>query len=335
MIMIGCTDTARTVAPDVSGIEVDFDIVRFDQQVLAIDTNEVRNGIDKLMDQYPAATTLYFETLNPYTASAKRDSIDQALRAFLTEPFVQNLSDTIDIVFGDMSTIEFDMKQAYRYLKHYIPEVDVADLYTFNTLFNYQRFMYLDDDESNALGAGLELFLGRAYPYKKIDPQNSSFSAYLTRSFDKEHFVKKTIELVVDEELGNPPGARLIDQMIHNGKRLYMLDKILPEIPDSIIMEYTSEQMAWADDNRLEMWSYFFDQELFYETNMMKITKYLNHSPDSPGMPELAPGRTANYMGWQVIKAYMKKYPETTFRELIGLTDAQQLLEKSKYKPRQ
>ena len=54
--------------------------------------------------------------------------------------------------------------------------------------------------------------------------------------------------------------------------------------------------------------------------------------PADPPMPE-APGRTANWMGWQIVQAYMKRKPETTFRQLIDLTDAQAPLDQSKYNP--
>lgn len=331
--IIGCKSEIKHSAPDVSAIEVNFDLIRIDQLVSQMDTSDLSNELDLLMHKHPSAATLYFGTLNPMTASTNLDTIAAGLKVFLADPFVKNLQDTIQLVFDDMNEIKSQYIQAYKYLKYYIPNADIANVYTMNTLFNYQRFLFSDDDESNALGVGLDLFLGSDYPYKKIDPQNPSFSKYLTRSFNKDHLVKKSVEVLVDDIIGDAPGVRMIDQMIHNGKRLYILDKIFPSLPDSIITEYTSEQMDWVNNNKLEMWSYFFDQELFYETNLMKINKYLTPSPNSPGMPATAPGRTANFMGWQIVKAYMRKFPETTMMDLIQHNDAQKMLELSKYKP--
>ena len=51
-------------------------------------------------------------------------------------------------------------------------------------------------------------------------------------------------------------------------------------------------------------------------------------------MPTEAPGRTGDYIGWQIIRAYMKRYPETTLSDLIKMNDSQTILEKSKYKPK-
>ena len=330
-----CKKDVKESHPDVSNIQVDFDIIRLDEMVAKMDTNKLSYELDVIMDKYPSAATLYFGTLNPFTASRNRDTIAHRLGAFLKDPFFQNLQDTIGLIYGDMSDIKEEYTQAYQYFHHYFPEADIANVYTMNTGFSYQRFLLQDDDnEKNALGVGLDLFLGDDYPYKRIDPQNPSFSKYLTRSFNKEHLVKKTIEILVDDQIGQANGVRMIDHMIHNGKRLYILDHLMPETHDSIIMEYTTAQMQWAEENKLSMWGFFFDKELFYETNMMSINKYLSPSPNSPGMPTEAPGRTANYMGWQIVKKYMSRNPKATMKDLIAHTDAQKLLEESKYKPR-
>jgi len=332
--IISCTSEKKETHPDVNNVKVDFDIIRLDEMVSKMDTNNLSYELDVIMDKYPSAATLYFGTLNPFTASRNRDTIAHRLGAFLKDPFFQNLQDTIGMIYGDMSQIKAEYTQAYKYFKHYFPEADIANVYTMNTGFSYQRFLFQDDDESNALGVSLDLFLGNEYPYKRIDPQNPSFSTYLTRSFDKEHLVKKTMEILVDDQIGEANGVRMIDQMIHNGKRLYILDHLLPEKHDSIIMEYTTDQMQWAKENELSMWAYFFDQELFYETNTMTLKKYLEPNPTSQGMPAEAPGRTGNYIGWQIVKKYMQRYPKTTMQELIEYSDAQKFLEESKYKPR-
>lgn len=333
-IVYSCKTDFKEVHPDVSDITVDFNIIRLDEMVANMDTNKLSYEIDLLMDNYPSAAMLYFGTLNPFTASSNRDTIAVRLGVFLRDPFFQNLQDTIGLIFSDMSDIKKEYDLTYKYFHHYFPDADIANVYTMNTGFNYQRFLFADDNEKNALGVSLDLFLGDDYPYKRLDPQNPSFSKYLTRSFDKEHLVKKTVEILVDDQIGTANGVRMIDHMIHNGKRLYILDHLMPETHDSIIMEYTTKQMQWASNNELSMWGFFFDQELFYETNMMSINKYLSPSPNSPGMPSEAPGRTANYIGWQIVKKFMQKNPKLTMQDLIAHTDSQKLLEESKYKPR-
>jgi len=122
--------------------------------------------------------------------------------------------------------------------------------------------------------------------------------------------------------------------MIHNGKQLYILDQLLPYAPDSIKLEYTPTQIKWIKENEYNIWAYLIEKELLYSTNMREIQKLVNPSPHSPGMPPEAPGRTANWVGWQIVKNYMKRNPTTTLSDLLALEDSQKLLDKAKYKPR-
>ena len=81
------------------------------------------------------------------------------------------------------------------------------------------------------------------------------------------------------------------------------------------------------------MWAYFLDENLLYSTEWQKVRKYVDYSPSSPGMPPEAPGRTANWIGWKIIESFMKRNPEVSMQELVGMMDAQELLDRSKYKP--
>jgi len=39
-------------------------------------------------------------------------------------------------------------------------------------------------------------------------------------------------------------------------------------------------------------------------------------------------------MGLQIVRSYMKRYPNTTMEQLLQMTDAQKFLELAKYKPK-
>ena len=92
--------------------------------------------------------------------------------------------------------------------------------------------------------------------------------------------------------------------------------------------------MKWVQDNELEIWSFFIDQNLMYESKIGKINKYINDSPNAPGMPQEAPGKTANYIGYKIIEAYMDKYTDKEITDLLQATDLQVILDESKYKPK-
>ncbi|HMV22782.1 MAG TPA: hypothetical protein PKA71_00510, partial [Saprospiraceae bacterium] len=75
-------------------------------------------------------------------------------------------------------------------------------------------------------------------------------------------------------------------------------------------------------------------ENLLYNEDYQKIRKYIEYSPNAPGMPAEAPGKTANWIGERIIAAYMKNNPGMTMDGLLRQNDAQKILEMSKYKPR-
>jgi hypothetical protein len=330
MLVISC-DSEEPI-PDVSGIELSNKLVRFEQLMASIDTNNLAAEVQKLNAEYTEFYSVYFRNVLPFDIETPEGFLGN-LQGYLSDKRIQKLQDTTAIVFKDFESATLPkLNNAMKMMKHYFPQFKAPNFYTFISEFTYPGFVFSDEGR-DGVGIGLDMYLGANYPYKQLDPNNPGFSDYLTRTFDKNHLPKKITELLLSDIIGRAPGSRLLDQMIHNGKQLYILDKVLPTTPDSVLLEYTEKQTKWVEENELPMWAFYFDEDLFYESNAMKINKYINPSPSSPGMPDAAPGRTANYIGWKIVEAYMQK-TGSTLEELINMQDAQKIMDESRYKPR-
>lgn len=329
VLLFSCKQSS---APDVSYIPAEFDIYRTEKDIRSIHSRE---DFDKLYDEHPAFYNLFFnEVTGMYTGNDK-DTMYTVLQHFLQDSMMIAVNEKIDKKYNDLSDVKKDLQSFFRYLQYYFPDnIEVPNIYTLVSDFGHQIFLFVDENNRDGIGLGLDMFLSPDIPYKMMFPDNTNFSDYLTRSWSKDYIVKKVADLYVNEIIGESPGHRLLDYMIYNGKVLYITGLLLPEKNDTIIHEYTGQEMDWCYENELQMWSFFLDQKLFYESNFSKIGKYVFPSPISPDMPEAAPGRTANFIGWQIIKAYMNRFPETTLKQLIDMEDSQLLLEKSKYKPK-
>ncbi len=320
--------------PDTSNIHIQLNINRFEQELFKIDTNHIEEGINQLMQKYPAFSELFFTRILPLKRDTNKAVFLKNVKGLLTFKPIQKLVDTCEIVFHDFNGIENQLTSAYKFYKYYFPKKDVPNIYTLISEYAYQTFLF-DDNGKDGIGISLDMFLGADYPYAQIDPQNTAFSNYLTRTFNKDHLVKKVLDASIDDLVGLPKGNRLLDIMIHNGKKLYILDHLLPNVPDSIKLEYTKSQMDWVNTNEKQTWAHFLAEDLLYETNMKKIAKLVNPSPQAPpGMPAEAPGRIANWVGWRIINMYMKRNPNVSLAQLIEEKDAQKILNISKYKPR-
>ncbi|KGE87977.1 MAG: hypothetical protein ACE362_14155 [Phaeodactylibacter xiamenensis] len=326
----GCQTGEQEFIPDVSGIEAEVDIRRFDQALFQLDTNNMQAALEGLMEDYPELGDLYFSRiLRANDPRMAPDGPAPYVKGFLQHEPVRNLYDSVQVHYPDLSDIEEELEQAFRFFQYYFPDEPVPTVSTLISEYAVAAFVYGEND----LGVSLDYFLGEDYPYQKLNPRDPAFSAYLTRTFNRQHLTSKAIQTLINGLVPPPRQQRLIDLMVNNGKKLYILDKLLPYAPDSVKLEVTGEQVEWLNDNELEMWAFFIKEDLMYETDSRKIRKFVDYSPHSPGMPEEAPGRTANWVGWQIVRAYMQRHPEATMQDLIALEDAQALLDASRYKP--
>ena len=125
----------------------------------------------------------------------------------------------------------------------------------------------------------------------------------------------------------------LLDNMIYHGKLMYFVDALLPEMDDSLKIGYTGLQIDWCKRNEAQMWSQLIEYKMLYSNKRMDIIRYINNSPTTSGFPLESPGRTGVWIGWQIVREYMNKFPETTLPELMQNNDYQQILNDSKYFP--
>jgi len=332
ILLVSCSSEVKEPVPDVSNIKVSVDLKRFEKDLFSIDTNRFAPGFLKLQNDYPVFSDIIFKNvLGAYDPRIAPEGPENYMRGFIAAPVVRKLYDTCQIVFKDFSPIEKQFSGAFKFIKYYFPQRRLPTLTTFISEYSLAVFIYGKGD----LGVGLDFFLGSKYPYASINYENPNFSNYLTRTYNKDHLVSKTLMALVDDWVGEvPPRERLLDHMIQNGKKLYVLRKLLPDTPDSVIYEYSKEQMAWLKKNESNVWSFFTSENLLYNEDYQKIRKYVEYSPNAPGMPKEAPGKTANWIGECIISAYMKKNPNMNFETLLKQNDAQKILEISKYRPK-
>lgn len=128
----------------------------------------------------------------------------------------------------------------------------------------------------------------------------------------------------------------LLARMVYNGKIMYLMDLVLPDVADSTKIGYTTKQLEWAKGNESNIWGYFLQENLLYETDYNKIQKYVSVAPFTPGLGEnneSAP-KLGIWAGWQIVRKYMENNPDITLAQLMALTDEQKILNGAKYHPK-
>ncbi len=331
-LLAGCSEPQTDYnRPDISTISVNTEIRRFDRDLFALDTNDIQPGRQLLDTAYGDFATVYFDQLLGINdRRIAPNGPDTFLSGFLAFPATRKLYDTIQVVFPNLDKEQETFTTAFRYLKAIFPERPTPTITTFLSEFSIANFIYGNDE----LAVGLDFYLGKDYPYHLVDPSNAVFSAYLTRSYNRDHLVPRTLKPLVEDIIGPPTGERLIDHIIRNGKRQVLLDILLPEVADTARWEFSPKQLTWCEENEENIWAYFLSENLLYSTDYKEYRKFVEYSPHSPGMPEEAPGRTGDWIGMQIVRSWLKHHPDANLAALAERLDAQQFLDEAKYKPR-
>lgn len=329
-----CTREEELPPPDISNVTAPLEILRFDRSLMGLDTNQLAQGITSLDQAYGEFADVYFTHIIPLRRGdfSPQEQPD-VLKAFLTFPLIKEIDGKIQEQFSEQALAEQQqaLEQALRYYKFYLPAAPLPDtLVTYLAQFELAGFLYGDGN----LAVGLDFFLGPDYDYESVDPREPIFSSYLTRSYTPEHLTTKLLRVLITDYLPAPRSGRLVDYLIYEGKILYLLKRVLPNTPDHVIHEVSTEEMDWLRENEIRIYAHLQKEKQFYETNADLIRKLTQPAPSSPGMPAESPGQAVNYLGEQIVAAYVKANPRVSMEELLRIEDGQAILAGARYKPK-
>jgi gliding motility-associated lipoprotein GldB len=314
----------------VSNINVDVKIERFDHDFDAMRNKPMALQAAYLQKQYGSFYPDFIERILQ-VGSTRDTSYFKALHQVFAGKAYKDLKHDADAAFPNMDRQNASLTEAFKYIKYYYPQKRVPRIYAYISGFQAQTTI-----GDGYFGVGIDLFLGagsRFYP-----SLTNAFPHYLSKWFTPDNITPRVVEGMAREEMfpEDDNDKALLNKMIYNGKIMYFMDKVLPDIADSTKIRYTTEQLKWCHDFEGKIWGYFLEQNLLYETDYQKIQKYLTEAPFTPGLGEKnesAP-KLAVWTGWQIVRKYMDKHPDVTLPQLMADKDAQKLLNESGYHPK-
>ena len=262
------------------------------------------------------------------------DSTDELklFKSYFNDSIRIKIKDTVQSIFKPWDWQNELGKPIARYHQSF-PSKDIPVLYTVLSDFNYGIFLFQNQKGQDALGIGKEMFIGNPVWYDPLSVSNPNFSSYINRSFSIAHLSSKIMNALATDVLPPPATNRLLDHLLYEGKKLYLVKKWLPEIQDTILHEYTSNQWKWVKGNELDIWRFLLSDKLLYKTKLKDVYDLVQPSPHSQGMPNEAPGRAVNYIGLRIIESLMTKN-NISDQELVEMQDGEAILRLAKYNPR-
>ncbi len=316
--------------PDVSSIKLDIKIERFDQDMQQLTAANVAKNLPELQTKYGWFYADYMEGMLSVGTVADT-AYYQNFRTVLSQQDYQALAAEVAAKYPDLKQQEEELTDAFKRIKYHFPKQKIPRLISFLSGFAVQTPIGND-----YIGIGLDMFLGADSKFYPALVQ--SIPQYISRRFTPENIRPRVIEAFVREEIYQEKDEEqsLLDKMVYNGKVLYLMQELMPDVADSTLIGYTDAQLKWCEEYESDIWAYFMEENLLFETDYLKIQKYLTDAPFTPGLGEgqsSAP-KLGVWTGWQIVKKYMEEHPETSLKQLLALKDAQSLLKESKYKPK-
>lgn len=335
--LIACND--QTNAPDVSGIKIDLKVERFEQDFFSIDSNNTKAGLAQVQQKYPQFLPLFVNHvlgLGPLVDS--NFLVYDGSKRFLH--LNQPVYEASQKLYKNFSSTTEELKNGFRYVKHYFPSYQIPTILT--TVGPMDALAPMSNNEpspnymgENFLAIGLQFYLGKDYSIYNDPGYISSIAPqYRSRRFSKEFIATDVFTLVIDDMYPDSSNRYpLIERFIEKGKRLYLLNQFLPNNHDTLLIGYTGKQLSWCKENERSIYNFFIQQNLLYEIDPSRIQNFVTDGPVTQGMPEQSPGNIGAFLGWEIVKSYMKKNTAVTVPQLMK-TSNKTIFNESDYKPR-
>lgn len=313
IFLISCKNNNK-LNIDVSAIKAEVKIDRYEQDLFKLNMTKLAEGLKTLAAKYPIFVK---DSLRP-------EEINQLL-SFTTDPNARQVYDDVTKKYPELGFLEVELSDAFKHIKFYFNKFEVPKVYTFITNVDYNnRVIYWN----NNLGISLDLYLGQSY-YAKY-----GFPNYQSYLFRKESITTDCIGQVIETQFPFRGHKKdLMSYMIYHGKLLYLMDAIFPKLDDSLKIGFTGSQMKWCANNERHIWQYFIDKKLLYSTDDKSIRQFINDGPFTAPFTKESPARTGQWIGLQIVRAYMNENPEVTVQQLMNEEDVLKILTRSKFKP--
>ncbi len=320
-LLVGCGPEKEADFSD-NGEELVFN--RFEQKLFSLGDTISLEELAVLKNEFgPFLDVFAYDIMS---MSGSNDTLlSLSLSFFVSDTNISALYDSVMVRYATMDVLESKLQKSLSIRKSYFPSKTIPKVYTYLSAFNYGVVT-----ADSILGIGLDMFLGSDNPYYQL----IGFPTYLSSRFSKEYIIPNCLRAICQSDY-DPLEVKneLLSQMVYQGKVIYYIKNLAPDLNDTLVTGYSGKQLAWCDANESSIWGFFIENKLLFNTDASEYMKYVSEGPTTKGFPEESPGKVGAYTGWQIVNRYMERNEEVTLEQLMNNNDALQILEASGYKP--
>jgi len=293
---------------DTSNIDVEFMINRFEQDFY----DHGGENLEELKNKYP----LLFPDNTP----------DSIWKAKINDKDEQELYSETQKLYSSFSDIESELKSLFQHVTYYNPLFNTPDIITGLSNIDYDyRVIY----NQELVFISLDVYLGSTHPFY------GDFPSYIKQNNVRERIIVDVASAIIDSQIKPLTNRSFLAKMIHEGKKLYLLELYLPLKSEAVRIGYNKIKYDWALTNEEQVWKYFIENNLLYSTDTKLNKRFLEDAPFSKfyiSEDKNSPGRIGQWIGMQIVRSFMANN-DVSLSDLL-IKNEEEIFKKSKYKPR-
>ena len=293
---------------DTSNIEVEFMINRFEQ------------------DFYDHGGENLEELKNKYSLLFPDNTPDSIWKAKVNDKDEQELYRETQKLYSSFSDIESELRSLFQNVTYYNPLFNTPDIITGLSNIDYDyRVIY----NQELVFISLDVYLGSTHPFY------GDFPSYIKQNNVRERIIVDVASAIIDSQIKPLTNRSFLAKMIHEGKKLYLLELYLPLKSEAVRIGYNKIKYDWALTNEEQVWKYFIENNLLYSTDTKLNKRFLEDAPFSKfyiSEDKNSPGRIGQWIGMQIVRSFMANN-DVSLSDLL-IKNEEEIFKKSKYKPR-
>ncbi len=303
--LFSCQQTVRKKPP--VPLDYPLEVVRFEQLFYESKPEELQS----------------LKNLYPYFFPAQ----------FPESVWVERLQDSVQIAvyqevkhkFSKSDGLTKMIQEVLEQRKAYHPTARTPKVITLTSDLDYHAKII---DADSLLLLSLDNYLGANHSFYK------DFPIYISKRLDPNFLMADIAKALAIRWVLPASNRTLLSQMVYWGKILYWASLVSPTLSDAQLMGYSEEELQWVIENEANIWRYFTEKKLLFDTDSDLRIRFIEEAPFTKFYLEIdqeSPGRIGRWLGWQFVRAFAQKNV-LPLPDILNLP-ADELFNKAGYKP--
>jgi hypothetical protein len=320
LMMASCqkNEPAYKAKLDINPDPYDLEFDRYEVVLFSLDTNDFQVELMNVQDRY--RVFLGGDLNNP-------DAV-QYLKDFATDPFSIALYEKVKAVFSDLKQIEPVVEDVFAHFHYYYPEIELPKkAFTCITgVHPDEPPVQIIDDQ---LVISLDWYLDDEELYDQI-----GMPRYMSLRRNVSTLSKEVAEQLYMYYLYEwRKQGQIVGEMVFYGRRNFFVEAMCPELPDSVLLGYSSKQWQWAVENEGQVWADIVGNRRLYDAGLDAYMMFFGDGPFTQAYSNDAPSRLGEFFGLNISRSYFSNN-EVSLQDLMQRKDLQNVFQDSGYKPK-